>query len=100
MAERQAQASGDAGVLWHHYQVAARLGAWRLVRTADGATVKAPVYATDVVWLARRPLTLTLGLGPLEWEWADVTADIEAGAVRITVTGVPDRTSPHRVRLI
>lgn len=67
------------------YETAARLGAWELVKDADGFTLSAPVLERNGYWLdSGRCLDLCVTVGKSMWRWRDVALD---GDNPVTVRG-------------
>jgi len=70
------EARGLAGDLRYGYQVAARLGGWRLVPIGHPTALRFELSSSVVrvydPWCQYDPLDLRLQIGPNLWVWSDI----------------------------
>ena len=91
MAAWRSAAAGHTGVLRLEYQDVAQLGPWSL--TLRPSLPRAYDVTARLVsagfWSSRRPLTLVLTVGNVDWEWAGTNPRIAGDEVTVTVHGMP-----------
>lgn len=84
------RATGLSGELRHGYQQAAELGPWVIKDEGPAFVFRAPVTRYNAVWMARKPLDLSLTLGGLTWTWNNVAAVVSGDVVKVELTRKPD----------
>ena len=87
------QATGNAGELRFRYQVAARLGEWKVKPVIGTAGRRFRISATIVAridpWAQRRPLDLYLSFGKSTWIWNSVEVASIAERLEVEVPHQP-----------
>lgn len=86
---------GTVGRLLVVYRQAARLHDWTLSATQDElgpvrVRIHARCSAIDRFLIAKRPLTVVLGVGQEEWRWRVERVELDGVQLSAIASGVPD----------